>query len=92
MKIRRGRYAVTLQGILSLFSAIYFLSLSLLAMTQLVRAPSNLPDLVRTAFARARAAGDLTFFPTQVALLRVNGIPVRQLFCSCEHLFENMCI
>ncbi|EFX00297.1 bis(5-nucleosyl)-tetraphosphatase [Grosmannia clavigera kw1407] len=49
-------------------------------MVQLVSAPSNLPDLVRTAFARARAAGDLTFFPTQVALLRINGIPLQLRF------------
>lgn len=41
--------------------------------------PANLPDLVRAAFVRAKAAGDLTFFPTQVALLRVQGVPVSQL-------------
>jgi hypothetical protein len=38
--------------------------------------PANLPNLVSAAFIRAKAAGDLTFFPTQVALLRVQGVPV----------------
>ncbi|KIH89301.1 bis(5-nucleosyl)-tetraphosphatase [Sporothrix brasiliensis 5110] len=42
--------------------------------------PANLPDLVRAAFVRARAAGDLTFFPTQVALLRVQGVPFQLRF------------
>ncbi|OAA64375.1 bis(5-nucleosyl)-tetraphosphatase [Niveomyces insectorum RCEF 264] len=49
-------------------------------MTPPVVAPANLPDLVRAAFARARAAGDLTFFPTQVALLRVHGVPFQLRF------------
>jgi hypothetical protein len=42
-----------------------------------VKIPANLPDLVRTAFNRARASGDVHFFPTQVALVNVNSIPVR---------------
>ncbi|KAK4155731.1 ATP adenylyltransferase-domain-containing protein [Chaetomidium leptoderma] len=40
-----------------------------------VKIPANLPDLVRTAFHRARASGDVQFFPTQVTLLNVNSIP-----------------
>lgn len=39
--------------------------------------PAGLPHLVHDAFLRAKAAGDLSFFPTQVALLRVHGVPVR---------------
>ncbi|KAL1888600.1 bifunctional AP-4-A phosphorylase/ADP sulfurylase [Sporothrix stenoceras] len=42
--------------------------------------PANLPDLVRAAFVRAKASGDLTFFPTQVALLRVQGVPFQLRF------------
>jgi ATP adenylyltransferase len=34
-----------------------------------VKAPANLPALVKTAFERAKAKGDLTYYPTQVALL-----------------------
>ncbi len=45
-------------------------------MVPCVTAPANLPEIVRAAFLRALAAGDLTFFPTQVALLRVHGMPV----------------
>ncbi|EPE10804.1 ap4a phosphorylase ii [Ophiostoma piceae UAMH 11346] len=43
-------------------------------------APKNLPELVRSAFVRARTTGDLIFFPTQVALLRINGIPFQLRF------------
>ncbi len=43
-----------------------------------VKAPSNLPDLVKAAFATAHESGHLTYFPTQVAVLRVNSIPVRR--------------
>ncbi|CAK7268717.1 bifunctional AP-4-A phosphorylase/ADP sulfurylase [Sporothrix epigloea] len=42
--------------------------------------PAGLPHLVHDAFVRARAAGDLTFFPTQVALLRVHGVPFQLRF------------
>ncbi|KYK56466.1 5',5'''-P-1,P-4-tetraphosphate phosphorylase 2 [Drechmeria coniospora] len=41
------------------------------------RSPANLPDLVRTAFAKARSAGDLSYFPTQVTTLLVGTIPLR---------------
>ncbi|KXJ94267.1 ATP adenylyltransferase-domain-containing protein [Microdochium bolleyi] len=34
-----------------------------------ITAPANLPSLVRTAFSRAAASGDLTYYQTQVALL-----------------------
>lgn len=37
-----------------------------------VKAPANLPGLVKTAFERAKANGDLTYYPTQVALLSPN--------------------
>ncbi|KAK4208039.1 inositol phospholipid synthesis protein Scs3p [Rhypophila decipiens] len=39
--------------------------------------PPNLPELVRTAFHNARTNGDLNYYPTQVALLHVNSVPVR---------------
>ncbi|KAK8074633.1 hypothetical protein PG997_009296 [Apiospora hydei] len=35
-----------------------------------IRAPPNLPGLVKAAFEKARVAGDLTYYPTQVAILR----------------------
>ena len=38
--------------------------------------PKNLPDLVRAAFSRARASGDVHFYPTEAAVLDVNSIPV----------------
>ncbi len=37
----------------------------------------KLPELVRATFETARANGELIFYPTQVALLSVNSIPVR---------------
>ncbi|CAK7207612.1 bifunctional AP-4-A phosphorylase/ADP sulfurylase [Sporothrix eucalyptigena] len=42
--------------------------------------PSGLPHLVHDAFVRAKTAGDLSFFPTQVALLRVHGVPFQLRF------------
>ena len=42
-----------------------------------IRVPNNLPELVRTAFAKARDSGHVHFYPTQVALLNVNSVPVR---------------
>lgn len=44
-----------------------------------VKAPANLPGLVRATFAKARSDGELHYFPTQVAILRVGSIPVRSL-------------
>jgi hypothetical protein len=41
-----------------------------------IRAPANLPSLVKTAFGHAKASGDLTYFPTQVALLNLNSVQV----------------
>lgn len=41
-----------------------------------IRAPNNLPELVRSTFARAKASGDVNFYPTQAAVLHVNSIPV----------------
>jgi len=41
-----------------------------------VKVPPNLPELVRTAFNKARASGDVNFYPTQVTILNVNSIPV----------------
>ncbi len=41
-----------------------------------VKVPPDLPELVRAAFAKARATGDLTYFPSQVAVLHVDSIPV----------------
>ncbi|KAK7999767.1 5 5 P-1 P-4-tetraphosphate phosphorylase 2 [Apiospora arundinis] len=35
-----------------------------------IKAPTNLPSLVKAAFEKARAAGDLTYYPTQVAILK----------------------
>ena len=46
-----------------------------------IKAPANLPELVRTAFNKARASGDVNFYPTQVTLVDVNSIPVSGYFC-----------
>ncbi|KAK3899529.1 ATP adenylyltransferase-domain-containing protein [Staphylotrichum tortipilum] len=42
--------------------------------------PANLPELVHTAFTRARASGDVLFFPTQATLINVNSIPFQLRF------------
>ncbi|KAH7037700.1 HIT-like domain-containing protein [Microdochium trichocladiopsis] len=44
-----------------------------------ITAPPNLPSLVRTAFSRAAANGDLTYYQTQVAILTPGSIPPFQL-------------
>lgn len=44
-----------------------------------VKIPANLPELVKTAFHRARTGGDVHFFATQVTLVNVNSVPVRFL-------------
>lgn len=41
-----------------------------------VKVPANLPELVRTAFNRAKANGDVNFYPTQVAVLTPASTPV----------------
>ncbi|KAI8215841.1 Diadenosine 5',5'''-P1,P4-tetraphosphate phosphorylase 2 [Colletotrichum sp. SAR 10_86] len=41
-----------------------------------IKAPANLPELVKTAFNKARANGDLNYYATQVAVLTANSIPV----------------
>ncbi|KJZ74944.1 hypothetical protein HIM_05675 [Hirsutella minnesotensis 3608] len=45
-----------------------------------LKAPSNLPELVRIIFAKARADKELHYFPTQVALLSVGSIPFQLRF------------
>ncbi|OLN87427.1 Diadenosine 5',5'''-P1,P4-tetraphosphate phosphorylase 2-like protein 2 [Colletotrichum chlorophyti] len=40
-----------------------------------VRAPPNLPELVKAAFNKARSNGDLTYYATQVVVLTANSIP-----------------
>jgi hypothetical protein len=37
---------------------------------------SKLPTLVRDAFVAAQKTGDLSFYQTQVAILKCNGLPV----------------
>jgi ATP adenylyltransferase len=41
-----------------------------------IKAPSNLPELVKSTFTKARSEGDLHYFPTQVTILNVDSIPV----------------
>jgi hypothetical protein len=43
-----------------------------------IKSPAALPELVKTTFAQALAEGELNYYPTRVALLRVNSIPVSQ--------------
>ncbi|KAK4160637.1 inositol phospholipid synthesis protein Scs3p [Cladorrhinum sp. PSN259] len=45
-----------------------------------ISVPSNLPELVKNAFNRARASGDVNFYPTQVKLLNINSIPFQLRF------------
>ncbi|KAM7196572.1 inositol phospholipid synthesis protein Scs3p [Rhypophila sp. PSN 637] len=45
-----------------------------------IKVPPNLPELVRTAFHKARTNGDLNYYPTQVALLHVNSVPFQLRF------------
>ncbi|KAK2040853.1 ATP adenylyltransferase [Colletotrichum somersetense] len=46
----------------------------------LIKAPANLPELVRTAFSKARSNGDLTYYATQVTVLHANSIPFQLRF------------
>ncbi|PTD09235.1 hypothetical protein FCULG_00008790 [Fusarium culmorum] len=45
-----------------------------------IRTPSNLPDLIKSTFTRARSDGDLHYFPTQVAVLNLDSIPFQLRF------------
>jgi len=47
-----------------------------------VKIPRNLPELVRSAFAKAVASGDVNFYPTQATLLGIGGVSVRFFFLS----------
>ncbi|KAI8626824.1 ATP adenylyltransferase-domain-containing protein [Xylariaceae sp. FL1651] len=42
--------------------------------------PPNLPALVKEAFVKARASGDLTYYPTQVAILTVGSLAFQLRF------------
>ncbi|KAK0738775.1 hypothetical protein B0T18DRAFT_335210 [Schizothecium vesticola] len=42
--------------------------------------PRNLPDLVKAAFSRARASGDVNFYPTEAVILHVNALPFQLRF------------
>ncbi|KAF9875289.1 putative bis(5'-nucleosyl)-tetraphosphatase [Colletotrichum karsti] len=46
----------------------------------LVKAPANLPDLVKAAFNKARANADLNYYATQVTVLNANSIPFQLRF------------
>ncbi|KAI1815987.1 HIT-like domain-containing protein [Poronia punctata] len=43
-------------------------------------APSNLPTLVKEAFVRAQASGDLSYYPTQVTILPVGSLAFQLRF------------
>lgn len=45
-----------------------------------LRAPADLPDLVRSTFAKALAEGELNYFPTQVTILYANKVPFQLRF------------
>ncbi|KOS18995.1 hypothetical protein ESCO_000095 [Escovopsis weberi] len=45
-----------------------------------LKAPPNLRDLVKEAFAKAVSSGQVTFYPTQVCILTVNDIPFQLRF------------
>ncbi|KAF4456406.1 hypothetical protein F53441_1476 [Fusarium austroafricanum] len=45
-----------------------------------IKAPSNLPELVKSTFAKARSESDLHYFPTQVTILSVDSIPFQLRF------------
>jgi hypothetical protein len=54
-----------------------------------VKVPANLPELVRATFNRARASGDVHFFPTQVTLVNVNSVPVRPCLPTLPSTTDN---
>ncbi|KAJ0162029.1 FIT family protein scs3 [Colletotrichum tanaceti] len=45
-----------------------------------IKAPANLPELVKAAFAKARSNGDLTYYATQATILDANSIPFQLRF------------
>ncbi|KAK1580073.1 ATP adenylyltransferase [Colletotrichum navitas] len=45
-----------------------------------IKAPVNLPELVRAAFNNARSNGDLTYYATQVTVLHASSIPFQLRF------------
>ncbi|KAF5020950.1 hypothetical protein F66182_6996, partial [Fusarium sp. NRRL 66182] len=45
-----------------------------------IKAPPNLPELVKSTFAKACSEGDLHYFPTKVTILDVDSIPFQLRF------------
>lgn len=45
----------------------------------------TLPSLVRKQFQAAQESGDLTFYPTRVAILECEGVPVCQVHPTKSH-------
>ncbi|KAK1486775.1 inositol phospholipid synthesis protein Scs3p [Colletotrichum tamarilloi] len=45
-----------------------------------IKAPVNLPELVKAAFNKARSNGDLTYYATQVTVLNANSTPFQLRF------------
>ncbi|EHK15330.1 uncharacterized protein TRIVIDRAFT_174968 [Trichoderma virens Gv29-8] len=45
-----------------------------------LKAPSNLHELVKTAFSKALSTSELHYFPTQVTILHINSIPFQLRF------------
>ncbi|KAL8303249.1 hypothetical protein RB600_006934 [Gaeumannomyces tritici] len=45
-----------------------------------IRAPANLPELVKNTFNKAKSNGDVNFYPTQATVLHVNSIPFQLRF------------
>lgn len=41
-----------------------------------IKVPANLPELVRVKFNTAKATGDVNFYPTKVAVLKLGSVPV----------------
>lgn len=55
-----------------------------------LKAPADLPELVRTAFAKALSDGELHYFPTQVTILHANSVPVRTSPFSLRVIYTSM--
>lgn len=54
----------------------YIIVVSIMADMMRPIAPPNLPGLVKAAFDKARASGEVSYYPTQVAVLTPGSIPV----------------